>query len=93
MACLISIQHALCTPDLTLPLLHYGCRVPDSDRKRLKGTLCPVVIIITAYAVNVEGGARRLRKALEAVRDHLAAQIANLLPLKTQLDDAVWPVR
>lgn len=92
-ACLTSIQHALCTPNLTLPLLHHGCRMPDSDCKRLEGTLCPVVIVVTAYAVNVEGGARRLRKALEAVRDHLAAQIANLFPLKTQLNDAIWPVR
>lgn len=38
--------------------------MPDSNRKSLKGALCPVVIVVAAYAVNVEGGARRLRKAL-----------------------------
>ena len=37
--------------------------------------------------------ARMLREALKAMRDHLAAQIANLLPLEPEIRDAVRPVR
>lgn len=36
--------------------------------------------------------ARRLREALHAVRDHLGAQIPNLLALESQVDNAVRSV-
>lgn len=36
---------------------------------------------------------RALREALDAVGNHLGAQVPNLLPLQPELDDAERPVR
>jgi len=65
----------------------------DSNRKRLESRLCPVVIVVSSYAVYVKRGTRRLSKTLKTVRDHLAAQVTNLLSFESQLNDAVWSVR
>lgn len=46
-----------------------------------------MVVIITISAANVQRDVRRLRKALQAVRDHLRAQCADLLALETQIND------
>jgi len=67
--------------------------MPDSNCKCLESALGPVVVVVAAYAVDVEGSARCLREALQAMGNHLTAQITNLLPLETQFNNAVWPVR
>lgn len=50
------------------------------------------MIILSTYTINVQRHSRILRKALHTMWDHLAAQIANLLTLETQLDDGVWAI-
>lgn len=44
------------------------------------------MIIITISATNMQSHIRRLRKALQAMGDHLRAQIANLLTLEAEVD-------
>ena len=86
------VEHALGTPDLALPLLDDGSCVPDGDGKGLEGTLGPVVVVVAAYAVNVQCCAAGLGKALQAVGNHLAAQVADLLAAQAQVTDAVGAV-
>lgn len=50
------------------------------------------MVVITANAVHMHRHARRLRKALQAVRHHLGAQLAQPLALEPEVDDAVGPV-
>lgn len=52
-----------------------------------------MVVVVAAEAVDVQRHARRLREALQAVRDHLAAQVPDLLALELQADHAEGPVR
>jgi hypothetical protein len=52
-----------------------------------------MVVVIPAQAVHVQRHARRLRKALQAVRDHLGAEIPDLLALEPEIDHAVGAVR
>lgn len=87
------VEHALGTPDLALPLLDDGSCVPDGDGKGLEGTLGPVVVVVAAQAVDVHGDAGALREAVQAVRDHLAAEVADLLAAQAQLGDAEGAVR
>lgn len=51
-----------------------------------------MVVIVPPEAVYVQGDAPGLGEALEAVGDHLAAQVANLLALQAQVDDREGPV-
>lgn len=41
----------------------------------------------------MDGDPRRLGEALHAVRNHLAAQVSDLLALETELNDGIGPVR
>jgi hypothetical protein len=52
-----------------------------------------VVVVEAAEAVDVDGDAGGLGKAVDAVGDHLAAQVANLFALEAELDDGEGPVR
>ena len=52
-----------------------------------------MVVVETPDAVDVHGDASRLCEALEAVGDHLAAQLAEPLPLEAEVNDSVGPVR
>jgi hypothetical protein len=52
-----------------------------------------MVIVITTDAVNVYRYPCSLREALQTVRYHLTAQISNLLPLQSQINDTEWPIR
>ena len=45
-----------------------------------------MMIIISSQAIYMQRDPRRLRKALHAMRYHLAAQISNLLPLEPQIN-------
>lgn len=51
-----------------------------------------MVIVVPAKTIDVERDARSLREALEAVRQHLGAQVADLLALEAEVDDAKGPV-
>lgn len=51
------------------------------------------MVVIASNAVHVHGECCRLGKALEEVRNHLTAQIADFLPLQTQIDYGEWPSR
>lgn len=50
-----------------------------------------MVVIITIGTPNVKGHLRRLRKALQSMRDHLRAQVPDLLSLEAQVDDRPRP--
>jgi hypothetical protein len=88
-----SIQHPLGTPDLTLPLLHHRGSMPNRDSQRLKRTLRPMMIILSPQTIDMQRRPTRLRKALQTMRNHLAAQIANLLPPQPQINHTIRPVR
>lgn len=64
----------------------------DSDSKSLKGTLSTVVIIVTVKAVNVQCNTSTLGEALQAVRNHLSAELAEPLSLQTKVNNAVGTV-
>lgn len=51
-----------------------------------------MVIIEPPQAVHMHRDSRRLRKALHAVRNHLAAQVSNPLALEAEFDDGVGAV-
>ena len=51
------------------------------------------MVIIPPQAIHMQRDAGGLRKALQAVRDHLGAEVADLLALQAQVHDAVGPVR
>jgi type III secretory pathway component EscR len=61
--------------------------ISNSNSKSLKCTLRTMVIIITIGTANMQRDARRLRETLQSVRDHLGAQIADLLALESEVDD------
>ncbi len=50
-----------------------------------------MVVVVTVCAANVESYARSLCKALQTVRDHLRAEVTNLLALETNVDDSPRP--
>lgn len=52
-----------------------------------------MVVVVAADAVDVHCDARALCEAVQAVRDHLAAQVADLLAAEVQFADAVGAVR
>jgi hypothetical protein len=52
-----------------------------------------MMIIVTSYTINMHCDPRRLRKALQTMRYHLATEISNLLPLQSQINDTEWSIR
>lgn len=88
----LSAQSALGARNLSLSALNPSRSHADSHGQRLERTLSPVVVVVAAQAVDVQRDARGLGKALQAVGDHLAAEIAELLALEAQVDDGVGPV-
>lgn len=52
-----------------------------------------MVIVIPAQTVDMQGDPRSAGKAVEAVRDHLGAEVANLLAFKPEVGHAVRTVR
>jgi hypothetical protein len=86
------VQHTLRTPNLALPLLDDRCGVSDSNSQRLESTLCPVVVVVSPDAINMQCSPAVLRKALQTMRNHLRTQVAQLLPLKPQIRNAVRPI-
>lgn len=81
-------QNSLCTRNLSFPSNNRTARHPDANSQRLERTLRPVVIIVPPNTINVHRNTRALRKTLQTMWNHLAAQIANLFPLETEIYDA-----
>lgn len=52
-----------------------------------------MVVIVAAEAVDVHGDASSAGKALDAVGDHLGAEVANLLTLETEINNGEGAVR
>jgi hypothetical protein len=67
--------------------------IANGNSKRLKRTLRTVVVIVTISATNMQCNARRLRKALQAVSDHLSAQVTDLLAPEAQVNNSPRPAR
>ena len=87
-----SVKHTLGTRLLALPTLDPRRRHPSGHSQRLECALSPVVVILTTQAVYVQRNAGTLGEALEAVGNHLAAEVANLLAAQTEVDDGVGAV-
>jgi hypothetical protein len=89
------IQNSLRTPHLALPRHYPRRRLPDGNRQRLKRALGLMMIIVTLQHIHMQCNTRVLRKTAQAMRYHLRAQVANLLPLETrrQVGCKVGPVR
>jgi hypothetical protein len=51
------------------------------------------MIIIPSQAIHMNRKSGCLRKALQAMWNHLTAQISNLLPLQPQINDTEWTIR
>lgn len=66
---------------------------PNSNSQRLKRALRPVMVIVAVGAANVKGNTSRLRKALQTVRNHLRAEVADLFAFEANVDDCPWPAR
>ncbi|CDK29655.1 unnamed protein product [Kuraishia capsulata CBS 1993] len=67
-------------------------RLLDGNGQRLESTLRSVVIVETPQTVHVDRYSGSLSKRLYNVRNHLAAQITDLLSLETQLHNGIRPV-
>ncbi len=52
-----------------------------------------MVVVVAPEAVDVQRDPRGLGEALEAVRQHLRAQVADLLALEAEVRHAEGPVR
>jgi hypothetical protein len=90
---LLYAQSPLCTRHLALLASDTTGSRPHGNGESLEGALGAVVVVLTADAVNVDGDASCLGERLQAVGDHLARQVAELLALQSQLHHGVRPVR
>lgn len=89
-----NLKHPLRTnhiPRPNLPLPPSSTSNPNRNSQRLKRTLSPVVVIIAIRTPNMQRHARGLRKALQPMRDHLRAQVADLLAPEPDVDDRPRP--
>ena len=86
------IQHPLGTHHLSLPPGNPARRHPNRHGQRLKRTLSPVVVIVASYTINMQRDTSALREALQTMRQHLGAQIADFLALQTKVYHGVGPV-
>jgi len=85
-------QRPLCAGHLALAPFDPGGRLAHGDGEGLERALRAVVVVVAPEAVHVQGDAPGLGEALQAVGDHLAAQIANLFAPEAQVDDREGPV-
>lgn len=92
MSYFLSAQSALGAGNLSLSALNPGSSHANSHGQRLEGALSPVVVVVAPQAVDVQGDTGGLGKALQAVGDHLAAELAEVLALEAQVDDGVRAV-
>lgn len=88
----LSAQCTLGAGNLSLLTRNPSSSHANSHGQGLKGTLSPVVVVVTAQAVDMQGDASGLSKALQAMGDHLAAELAQHLALEAQVDNGVGAV-
>lgn len=88
-----SKQNALCARNLPLASSDGGSSKTNSDSKGLERALSAMVIVLAAQAIDMQRDASALRETLQAVRDHLGRQVADLFALETEVHDAERPVR
>lgn len=81
-------QHALGAGHLALTADHRCARHPQCHGQGLERALGPVVVVVAAQAVDVHRDAGALREAVQAVGDHLAAEVADFLAAQAQLGNA-----
>lgn len=86
-------QRALGARHFALLALDVRRRGANSHGHGLEGALRAVVVVEAVQAVDVERDVGGLGEALEAVRHHLAAQLAEELALEAEVDDGVGAVR
>jgi len=65
--------------------------MPQRHRQRLERALRPMMIVFPPQTIDVEGNLGLVGEALHDVRNVFAAQVANPLPLQTQVDAPVGP--
>lgn len=85
-----SLQHTLGANDITRANLTSnpsGTSNPHCDSQSLEGSLSSMVVIISVSAANVKSHISSLSETLQAVCDHLSAQVANLLALEAEVDN------
>lgn len=88
----LSAQCTLGAGNLSLLARNPSSSHANRHSQRLKGTLSSVVVVVTAQAVDVQGDTSGLSKALQAMGDHLAAELAQHLALEAQVDNGVGAV-
>ena len=84
-------QHTLSARHFTLAPNNRCASHPQRHGQSLERALGPVVVVVAAQAVDVHGDAGALREAVQAVRDHLAAEVADLLALYAEIRKAIRP--
>lgn len=85
-------QSPLCTWNFALFTLYFARRHTNSNRQCFECALCSVMIVIAADAVDVHRDAGGLGEALQAMGNHLRAQLAQPFPLQAEFNDAIWSV-
>lgn len=87
------VQHTLGTRHFSFPSCDRTRRHPQRNRQRLERALRSVMIVIPPQAIHMHRNPRMQRETLQAMRQHLARQIAYLLPLGPQIYDRIRPIR
>lgn len=83
----VSEQHPFRTRHLPFSSSNRSASFSQCNGQCLECALGAMVIVVTIFAIHVQGDARPLRERLQAMWQHLCRKIANLLPLQTQIDD------
>lgn len=76
-------------PNLSGPASSTGR--PNRNSKGLERTLCAMMVIIPISTAHMQRHAGRLRKAMQTMRDHLRAQIPDLLAPEADIDHRPRP--
>src|SRR5215469_7771577 len=87
-----SVQNTLGARNFSLLARNSARRHLNRHRQRLKCTFSFVMIILPANIINMQCHASALGKALQAVWNHLSAEIADLFSFQGHVDDGVWTI-
>jgi hypothetical protein len=81
-------EDAFCAWDLALAADDGCASHSNCDSKSLEGTLGFVVVIVASDNIHVHCNAGALGETLQTMRQHLGAQVAELLTVELQVGDA-----
>lgn len=90
----LQLQHTLSTnhiPSPNLPNTPPYTRSPNRNSQSLERTLSTVVVILAVRTANMQSDTRRLGETLQAMGNHLGAQVADLLTPKTEINHRPRP--